>query len=372
MTMGLSFGANSRPRPDGPPVELRLALAPVAFVQLVHRKDSTFTLRDGVLEGKGQWIQRLAVDAATGTLLELKAASEDGRTIGTLSAAKGAAEEMSASMTRGSGNSYDSAAPVASFVRFVATLGVNIRAFTNAEGPRRDRRLAAAAVEKLLNNEALASLEPLGTSLAAALNATAFSVPSPRLSEQRAPFAYTIQPVLKPVDDLFPRGSWPWTLARLGILVPTGEYRGATEEVARLMASDDVGPLGYLVAAELLARANAPMASPFAKRGLQRLDVEGFDKDLDQLLSEGFPPVQVLGRLATNLRGLTPVEVDALAAELPADAGARLVELAEALRRQHDAATETLLRAAMRDAWSMALRQAIESRLRALASAEAK
>jgi hypothetical protein len=248
---------------------------------------------------------------------------------------------------------------------------VNIRALTGGEAPPRDRRLATAAAEKLLSNEALAPLEPLGTSLAAALDPTGFSVPNPPLSEQRAPFAYTLRPVLKPVDDLFPRTSWPWTLARLGVLIPTGEYRGATEEVGRLMTSDNVGPIGYLMAAELLARSNAPMAVPFAKRGLQRLDVEKLDVDLDQLLSERHPPAQVLGGLAKNLRGLTPQEVEALSAELPAEVGARLVELAAGLRRQPDAAPQPLLRAAMRDAWSKGWREAVETRLRALASVEA-
>jgi hypothetical protein len=370
MSTGLYVGANSRPDPGAPPLELRPAFAPVAFVQLVHGRDNSFEVRDGVLEGRGGWIKRLSVDAATGRLLQLEGVSEDGQYIGTLSVKSGAVDGMVASMTDRTTNASDPATPVASFVRFAVAQGIQLRGLAGgAADPGRDRS-AAEAAGKLLTNDALAPLEPVGASLLATFEADAFRVPHPPLADQRAPGAYLLAPTLKSVDDLFPRASWPWTLARLAVVVQAGEYRGATEEVGRLMASDDVGAIGYLVAAELLAQAGPAMAPPFAKRGLDRLDAERFDKDLDQILADGFPPAQVLGRLAANLRGLAPAEVEALAAVLPAEAGARLVRLAEALRRQSDAPPHQLLRAALRDAWSAGLRETVDARLRQLASPE--
>jgi hypothetical protein len=132
------------------------------------------------------------------------------------------------------------------------------------------------------------------------------------------------------------------------------------------MASDEIGPLGYLAAAELLARVNPEMAQPFARRGLQRLDGAWFEKDVNQLLAQRFPPAETLAGLAASLRDLPEKDVEALASELPAGLGERLVRLAQELRRRPDAAPPDLVRNALRDAWPNVLKPSVEARLRAL------
>jgi hypothetical protein len=367
-SMGVNFGTTNIPKLGAAPLELRPALAPVAFIHFVHGREPKLELRDGVLAASGPRIRKLAIDAATGRLLELQFASEDGGQVASLTVRKGAVDEVVASLQRGTRNAYDPAAPTASALRFLVIEALHARRLMGEDAVPKERvDSAAAAAMKLLTNDALSPMETVAASLLRPFRKDVFQVPMPPPPEMRGPAAYSAAAVgLPPIDDLFPRGSWPWTLARLALLIPAGEYRGATEEVSRLLASDDVGPLGYLAAAELLARVNPDMAPPFARRGLQRLDAKWFDKDLDQLLGEGLPPGVVLARLAANLRGLSTPEVEALAAALPAPAAERVRQLSQELRRQPDAPPPQLLRAALRAAWSAELRGAVEARLQAL------
>ena len=356
------WGFRTRRRPDLRPMELRAALAPVAFIRLVHTPGHTSELRDGVLTVAGPEISKLAVNAATGRLLELQLG--DPELAASVFAKKDALAEMVASMQAGAANDYDAAAPVGSLLRFLVTEALR-SGYAPGSGdlPKERRDAAAAAAAKLLAGDALAPLERQAASLAGAFDDEAFQVPVPQVAERASPQAMLAAFALAVVDDTFPRGSWPWTLSRLGVLITRGEFHGATDEVSRLMASEEIGPLGYLAAAELLARVNPQMSRPFARRGLQRLGLDGFERDVDQLLHEGFAPFEVLGRVAGNLRTLTPQDVEALSAALPEAGVVVLRRLSEDLRARPDAPPRELLRAALRDAWAAGLEQTVKAQL---------
>ncbi|MCB1127143.1 MAG: sel1 repeat family protein, partial [Verrucomicrobiae bacterium] len=85
-------------------------------------------------------------------------------------------------------------------------------------------------------------------------------------------------------DDLWPRGSWPWTVLRDATLLAAGESHWAASNVLRLSQSDEMGPLGSLLAAQALSRFDPRLAMPLAERGGACVTLEAVGHDLQILL----------------------------------------------------------------------------------------
>src|SRR5262249_20752310 len=87
-------------------------------------------------------------------------------------------------------------------------------------------------------------------------------------------------------DLTFPRNSWAWTLMREAgfVLLQKGKY--TQQALAEIYDSNQTGPIGYWVAAELLSQVQPVLARKFAARGATRLSIEDFRHDY-RLLFEG-------------------------------------------------------------------------------------
>ena len=80
-------------------------------------------------------------------------------------------------------------------------------------------------------------------------------------------------------DGLFPRNSWPWTISREIALNWAGHPKYFQQEMQRLAASRDMGPVGCLCTARLLRLWGLGGYRDVARRGLKQLSAADFRRD---------------------------------------------------------------------------------------------
>jgi hypothetical protein len=373
--VGANISDKAQKGPDGPlPVEMKMTLAPVAFLHLVHEDGLSFELKDGIVTGSNAGGTRIRVEAATGRLLEYRLVDASGTS--ELRVERGAlARELAAleGAVPADANRFDPQAPLASGARFAADELARL-AIARVGGPASSRAGAGAAVRKLLTPAVLRPLDEAEDALKAKSD-SGFRIPADPAKLERAKAAGPLRDValfmLAHYNNLFPRGSWPWTLLRQSVLAVAGADRGARGEWERLLASDEVGPVGCLLAAEALRGSDPQMASAFAQRGLARLDADYAARDWKALLTaDGVLPRMLLGA-AENLRTLSRVEVDALAdaadAAIPSS-GEAVRAVANDLRASRDKPIAQALPDTLDRLWVISIQDRVGKALRAIAA----
>jgi hypothetical protein len=133
----------------------------------------------------------------------------------------------------------------------------------------------------------------------------------------------------------------------------------------RLLESEKVGPLGHLVTAALLYKAESPAASRFAEKGLTVATLEGFERDIDVLVHRGGAVGRYLRGLTTALRGLDPDERKALDVILNDRNREHLRAIHEVLAKTED--EELATRRGLRVLWRQGLDRRIRTALRSFA-----
>jgi hypothetical protein len=371
------------------PVKVNFVLAPVAFLDMVHEPKNKVALRDGVLELDVSRL-RLRSDAATGRLLEISidpealaaadggAKPKDGRA--RLHGGTGAgklAERVAAIEKLVPGpNALDPKRPAGSTLSYaISTLfrGPG-HLFLNPDATAEQRLRAADAASRLFTPEAFAPLEDVVAGRDDGPDHDADDGGEDTHKEFDIPIDFrSLRPqglqgmlamlVLPRVNDVFPRGSWPWTVSREMLLVLAGKPSESAAETSRIFTSPDTGPVGFLACAGLLSYADEKMAATFARRGLRRLTADDFAKDARALLGGESATAGILKNLAANLRKLDDADVDALAAVLPPASAPGFRKLAAALRADADESLDE----ALRHLWDGSLKQAVEAELHRLA-----
>jgi hypothetical protein len=170
-------------------------------------------------------------------------------------------------------------------------------------------------------------------------------------------------------NDLFARGSWPWTICRQSLLVAAGATEALDPEANRILHSDRTGPIGCLVASELLEQfGSRGPAAAFARRGMERLDADHFAQDCSALLSGDWPLPKVLLRAGENLRDMTVSDIGDMTAVMPPRQAMMFAALAADLRLHKNQRIETSLSEALAHAWSLGLKEQTSSELQRLAA----
>lgn len=167
-------------------------------------------------------------------------------------------------------------------------------------------------------------------------------------------------------DKAFARESWPWTLSRQAILTYAGLTESFQPEMERMLGSNQVGPIGYLVAAKWLNRTNPRAATSLARIGLEHLADADFALDVRALMAGGAAG-RSIEQWADHLRRLPEREAHDLAEALPAGARAPTDEFIRALGARRAEPIETGLPAALQEAWASSWREAVRKELQALA-----
>jgi hypothetical protein len=182
-------------------------------------------------------------------------------------------------------------------------------------------------------------------------------------------------------DNIFPRGTWPWTLSRelsLRLLekgaddeTETRNTRLETEELERATARSDIGPVGALLFARGLQSAHPTIAvsehaTNAAQRSLIDLTDEAFLKDV-HFISEGNHAVAILCREAVEKLGQLPeAEQRQLTSTLPPKLQSVLNGLAARRKASHNEPVSESINNVLLESWRNGLREIVQSELRAL------
>jgi hypothetical protein len=360
----IAAGAESQPDTDGG-IKLQTRIAPVSILDRfrddpqhkmnVNIKDGVFTLTtagvtfrcdaatgkfiEAIIEGQGD-TYRITIDP--GALQ---------REIDALGRALPAAPSANNTPTRAS-------------EVLIAALSSFLRARSNSGTPQ-TRLAGSRALRKLLGRASVILADNLASP------DSDFDIPDdPRKFLQGGGNPMALLFLAVPwTDRLSTRGSWPWTLTRETLLVLSGSAKYTHLEARRMMNSPDVGPVGFLAIARAYAAADDPVtARIFAKRGLERLDLNFFHKDCQALFAGHAPQAQAFAALATSLGEMSDPEIDSLA-DLLGQPIARVLKVVATAQRSAPHDSPALLLQPLQDAiWNAGVKSLLESDLNALAN----
>jgi hypothetical protein len=235
---------------------------------------------------------------------------------------------------------------------------------TNSNVSAEQRSRASAAVRKLLNPEFLLPVDQFfdeGTNkFGVPVDDRDLAMAQNSVASLFGGFAFNLS------GKLFPKYSWPWTVARESTFVMLGQGRYTDVELDRLHKSDDIGPIGWLAISRLLGMAGSSASRDFALEGLIRLGSGDFLRDCNLFLSGDSGLARSFAKLAGVLRTMPDDELAALIAVLP-EAEAKLVREASAALRTHpEAAPASVLTPALENYWQENLRARVRDSLRQL------
>ena len=172
--------------------------------------------------------------------------------------------------------------------------------------------------------------------------------------------------VIDKSDAVWPRNSWPWTLVRETGFTLAGQNPYTGLELERLFGSEQTGPLGCWAAAALLARINAPLAEKFARRSLDQLHFDQFEKDLGFLLDPKNAAGQLAAEALKEIGHLKETDVDALTIVLGTNATRLTRAIALAARTKTNQVPVAILEPALTEAWTPLLQPEIAGAVNAL------
>lgn len=228
-------------------------------------------------------------------------------------------------------------------------------ATTNVE----QRRLAGAAVRRLITSENLAPLN-----LLAGIDTNEFKIPMNELETAMAQnslvtlfsgFAFDWS------TRVFPKNSWPWTLVRESAFVMMNQGQYTDEELERLCAAEETGPVGLLAIGWLLERAGSPTARTVAVQGLVRMSAKDFLQDCRLFLRGDKGLARSFARVAESLRTMPEDELAGLVAALPEPEGRLLRDSHAALQARPADSLEAALSPVLTRYWNDRLRAVVRA-----------
>lgn len=385
----LSMGFGNKQSGSASAPGLDMDLCPAAFLDLVHRKTTQFSIENGIPTFRFEDPEThekalLQIERSTGRLIRLTSQSDDGIVLiqGEEGAYARLVQEI-ATVTAPHPNDYRPGENVASSLSFVLTdlmqssllERILKEALQDKEHPEdAERRVQAglramAKAGMLLGESGLSEvLQPLGRLFPGDKgDQEAFTIPFSETlagSGSNPAMALVASWVVSRADAMFPAGSWPWVLVRETTFTVLGQSSYTRAELDALRKPDAMGPLGCLATASLVGRLDPRLARAFAESGLERLSPAEFRRDYSVLLENDAVMPQIMANGVGLLRPLSEKQIKELADELPAHLGLALVALAQSMRGASNQPASTAAWSAVEPLWPMGLRSALETSLR--------
>lgn len=368
------FGVHSS-EPTAPRANFALDLQfePVAMLALAHESQPSVTWQEHEMTLTSPR-HRLRVDARTGRVLELQLKFDSGAHW-QVSFAPDELPRRLAELRRESGkNHFDAERPMTSLARFAAEPAVSDIAAVMLEAcgvqdPSIWRRWqgAARAMRQLVANDSFAPFDQALLEFHRGLQTDDddFKLPLPDGYAPPGGFMRLLGGWgLRLIDRQFVRDTWPYALSRAIVSVYGSDTRFVSQDVTRLNQSPKFGPLGNLAASYWFPHPQAAVG--FARQGLGRLSLAGFQAERDDLL-RNLARTGCDVALVRSLRGMSETETAALGADL-ADDPELLASLGRRLRAAADEqAAVRALPAACDEFWQQRLAPQVERLLRARA-----
>ena len=169
-------------------------------------------------------------------------------------------------------------------------------------------------------------------------------------------------------NDFFAQGSWPWTLSRETVFILGGMGKYSLAELGKIYESEETGPLGYLTSAKVLSQISPRFGGAFASKGLSRMSVEAFRKDVRVLLEGDSKLARCLIETAEALMGLDDAECDALLLVFDDEQAKVIGRSIDILRKDKSTPVKEAIPAACDELWREFLKEEVEAALRKLAT----
>jgi tetratricopeptide (TPR) repeat protein len=191
-----------------------------------------------------------------------------------------------------------------------------------------------------------------------------FVVPSPSRAEQANSWAGdTLGWIVDSAHQVWPRDTWPWAVFRAEAFVVCGADRQVAAELDPLVQSVDLGPVGALAAASVVADVDLRLARRLAERGRRMLRPDDFRRDYLVLLQ----PESMVGELAANgldlLTNLNEAQLTPAAGTADGVAGIWLSRLSRLLRERKNQPALEAAWPAFAELWEATLGRQVETAL---------
>jgi hypothetical protein len=368
----LGLGFRTPQSTDSPEslIEMRIAISPAFALELVTDAGRNAKIQDGVLQVSFDKVI-LRADAATGRLIDVV----------------GSAAEADIRLTIGPGQLQRTREAVLatvpkdrqadpSMLVALARMGL-LRGLAYQEQDAARYGRAVEAWNRLFTPDVT---EPMLAFIEEALGAPAIRGQAPKdtftlpLDPQRGlpqqftaltSFTYFLMPA---GNMFFPRGSWPWLIAREWSLSAGGWATDSPANARWYLRSGPPTPMGRLALSMFFADAEPAAARGLAREGLECLTPDAFLRDVMQLTGGSAPTAGVLRRFAVRLRDLPEDDLAALQAVMKPGVASGLRLAAEELRKHRDQPIDIAIQKALEAAWAAGVRDAVEQALRARAN----
>jgi hypothetical protein len=146
-----------------------------------------------------------------------------------------------------------------------------------------------------------------------------------------------------------------------------GDAKRRRKELSRVGASEQTGPIGYLVGAWLASGVEPKLSQRLATRGLEKLSAADFRRDYQLLLASRSPWIRSALAGLGRLRDLSPEEAEAAVNVLTGQTRYFLRDVVSALRKRRDAPTEVVLADVLDKYWDSRVQWYVKLLLRAMA-----
>lgn len=365
---GVRSADSNSPRP---PFALDLVLDPAAMLALLEDAETRATFRDSELTVSSPK-HFLRVDSETGRVFELRLLF-DSKTSWTLTCERDYLAKRLAQIRREAGpNRYSPARPVSAVAEFftspplVSLLEHATDHSAQAPGEPSRWKGMAAAVRSVTMAGCLEPLDRLAVDFYDDLSRDdhdRFVIPMPEAEAKALGVPKMIGAgAMIAIDRLSGRETWVATLPRALAAAYAQEGRYAQLDLQQLSVDPQFGPVGHLLAASFFP--HPATGHWFARRGLDRLDLNAFHADRDQLLRV-LARTQADQKLVQIARRISPADAAALGQNLWGDPEALVAACHDLRQAADDRAAMQRLPVVLDRLWQQRLGALVEERLRA-------
>jgi hypothetical protein len=348
----LTMGAGLSPAKTNANWQVRLELLPAAFTDLLYRPGTKATWQGDVLTVRTKEFL-LRVDEGTGRLVEFGlfggnspagAGTSDAYRVAVrfTAGAFAKAQDQIAASTSTYPDAFQRQRPFGSALGFIAAEVAMAKPLWSSYqgGPTpAPKTPLASALEKLLASSFLDPFQKLLDAANSPRSDDEFTIPSKPMKNQdeiQQAFERVMVWCAGHAQELAPAGSWLQTLLRESAFNLNSKTEHQTAALARLAATDNLGPIGCFAALHAIPAANRDWQATICELGLRRMSTDDFRRDYRMLLDPGSALTRCLANLARELGTLTTPEVEAIAGLLPPDGAVFLREMASAVRTAKD------------------------------------
>ena len=165
--------------------------------------------------------------------------------------------------------------------------------------------------------------------------------------------------------DNLPRDSWVRTLSHVSVLMVSGHGQCASvsQELHQLYNSDQIGPVGYLLTAQIFKQLGFPASDAFAQRGLQTLSAEDFRKDWQPLLTKDSKAQEMIRCYLGQFQTCSDEDIRLAASVFPPELALLMEAVSKKLKKIEMKLLHESLDPVLTDFWEKSLKEQVHQQL---------